>query len=287
MVRTYTESPAGAVIFSAGENGVGFSLNRGMEWSADRKAPQPSTDGVSSAGIDAYSTNGSVDISFDSVTTDGSLSDGVIAYAATGVSVTGGAVDVQGMGVFASTVSGDATVNLTGDVTAAGTFTAITGVYAGTGDGEVSITIVGDTVVTAPGIAIGVEAQGAADGAVVDVTGSISATSFFNRAYGVLAMADYGLIEIDVTGAVTASGSQASYGIYAAFNVSEPPPYYGYNRVDLDAPTAAVGDPQTIDITVGGANFTENRSLAFAPRQPPRFIWTLFSVSLSVIRRLL
>jgi photosystem II stability/assembly factor-like uncharacterized protein len=49
LTGIYTRQPVGGVLLTGGENGIGYSLNRGLEWVRDRTAPDPSLDSALSA----------------------------------------------------------------------------------------------------------------------------------------------------------------------------------------------------------------------------------------------
>ena len=208
-------------------------------------------------GVYARTSFGDIDIDVGDIQ---SAKSGVNAIANAGyVDVTTGAITIETYGyvygVYAQGGTG-AAISVTGDISVSTGEGGATGVYAQVDAGPTSIVVVGDTVVTASGDAVGIEEHGAADGAVVDVTGSISATSSGADAYGVLATATFGLIDIGVTGAITADAYGDAFGVYANFAPSEgppppPPPPPPPGQVE-GSTTAAFGDPQSIDISVGG-----------------------------------
>lgn len=264
-VQDVTTTGDGSTAISA-QNGSGVFID----------AVDITATGAFASGVAVNTFYGAADIDVGDVTA-GFF--GIIAYALDGVTIEAGDVDAGGIGVRA--VAGDGyvtvstgaidadgafgiqangatgvSVSVTGDISVSPGEGGATGVYAQSDSGPTSIIIVGDTVVEASGDATGVYGFSYDGGVLVDVTGSISATSTGASAYGVVGYAYYGDVMIEVSGAITADAVTDAFGVLVSFGEPYVDYYYYYNRgqqaVVSGPVTAALGDPQTVTVTVGG-----------------------------------
>jgi len=178
------------------------------------------TSGDGATGIDASSLYGGIDITAATVTTTGDFAQGIRAYASSvyggsDVTVNVGSVTTSGTlsdGIAALSLTGDVDVTSTGTISTAGD--GAFGAYAFSLLGDASITV--NNVKTTGDDAVGVQAYGY--NASVTVNGALS-TSGTDGAYGfgadgVQATGSFGTADVVINGSVTTSGDYAT-GVFA------------------------------------------------------------------------